>query len=242
MRFRRFVVCIGLVGMMSVNVAQAALLSRLGGLAVYDSDTNLTWLADANAARGSSFDDGFSSSDGLMTFASALAWARNLNVAGVTGWRLPTTVQPDPSCRNQTGGGRISFGTDCTGSEMGHLFYVELSGEGFPFNPPLDGILAYGDPDLALFNHIQSRPGAGGIYHSATRFNAANHWLFNFNNGIQAFNNNAHGHYAWAVHDGDVGLSSSNPEPVPAPAAGLPMALGLAWLAKIRHRRTGRGR
>jgi len=32
--------------------ADAALLSRLGGLAVYDTDLDITWLADTRASEG----------------------------------------------------------------------------------------------------------------------------------------------------------------------------------------------
>ena len=83
--------------------ANATLVSRLGGLAYYDTDADLTWLANANA------------SGSFMQWSDAMNWAANLKVAGVTGWRLPTTSDTD--CR---------FG--CTGSEMGNLFYnVSLS-------------------------------------------------------------------------------------------------------------------
>ena len=36
--------------------ADAALVSRLGGLAYYDTDADLTWLADANYAKSSGYD------------------------------------------------------------------------------------------------------------------------------------------------------------------------------------------
>lgn len=39
-------------------------------------------------------------------------------------WRLPTTLQPDPTCDDQGGGD--GYGYNCTGSEIGHLWYVEL--------------------------------------------------------------------------------------------------------------------
>ena len=56
--------------------ANSALLERLGGLAYYDTDADLTWLADANYAQTSGYD-----TDGLMLWADANAWATNLNVA-----------------------------------------------------------------------------------------------------------------------------------------------------------------
>jgi hypothetical protein len=69
--------------------ATAALTSVLGGLGVYDSDQDITWLANANAGAGSSFDDGSNTIDGRMKWASANAWAASLNIGGFTNWRLP---------------------------------------------------------------------------------------------------------------------------------------------------------
>ena len=101
--------------------ANAALISRLGGLAYYDTDADLTWLADANLAYTSGYD-----SDGLMSWSGAKTWAANLSVGGVSDWRLANTPQPDPSCSNQNG--TTSRAYNCTGSETGNLFYNVLGG------------------------------------------------------------------------------------------------------------------
>ena len=82
--------------------------------AYYDDVADLTWLADANAAGTD------------MTWTSANNWVAGLNVAGVTGWRLADTLQPDTSCDSQDASG--SYGFNCTGSEMGNLFYNVLGG------------------------------------------------------------------------------------------------------------------
>ncbi|MEI7869240.1 MAG: DUF1566 domain-containing protein [Candidatus Methylumidiphilus sp.] len=89
-----------LAGMGLVSTAEASLISRLGGLAVYDTDRNITWLANANA-------------NGQMTWATANSWAAGLNIGGYTGWRLPTA---DPTC---------GANYNCTNSELGHLYYTE---------------------------------------------------------------------------------------------------------------------
>ena len=91
--------------------------------AYYDTDLNITWLANANV-------------NGTMTWAAANTWAANLSFTnGINvydNWRLPTTLQPDASCGSQSGG--VSSGGNCTGSEMRHLFYAELGGTaGHPF-------------------------------------------------------------------------------------------------------------
>ncbi|MFZ4703951.1 MAG: hypothetical protein ACOYMG_28230 [Candidatus Methylumidiphilus sp.] len=93
-----------LAGMGFASTAEAALIARLGGLAVYDTDRNITWLANANA-------------NGLMNWTGANAWAAGLNVGGFTGWRLPTALNAD-------GSGPCS-GYNCTNSELGHLYYTE---------------------------------------------------------------------------------------------------------------------
>ena len=108
--------------------SHAALVGRdldgnnLTAEAWYDTVADLTWVADANLAQTSGFD-----SDGRMDWATATSWAANLDIDGVAGpdgWRLPTTQQPDPSCDLQSGG--VSSGFNCTGSEMGNLYYNVL--------------------------------------------------------------------------------------------------------------------
>ena len=59
--------------------AQASLTSS-GPLTVFDSDQSLTWTKDANL-------------NGQMDWATAVAWANNLDYAGYTDWVLPTIDQ-----------------------------------------------------------------------------------------------------------------------------------------------------
>ena len=225
------VICFSAPLLTLVLPAHGELVVRLGGQAVYDTDRNLTWLADANAGAGSAFDDGIDPADGLMSWENANAWAASLTVGGVSDWRLPATLQPDPSCTQQAGGGTISTGGGCIGGEMGHLFYEELGGTSEPFNPPDNGVLESGDPDLALFTNIQAVPTGGGIYYSETERNAANAWYFNFNNGQQSSINKLGGHFAWAVRSGDVGL-------IPEPSAAGVIGMGMVWLFGSRRGRS----
>ncbi|HDY86594.1 MAG TPA: DUF1566 domain-containing protein, partial [bacterium] len=73
-------------------------LSERGDFFLYDSDQNITWLKNANLYEYQ------------MTWSQAVDWAENLDYQGYDDWRLPDT---DISC----------LGYDCTGSEMGHLYY-----------------------------------------------------------------------------------------------------------------------
>lgn len=75
----------------------AVALDSTDAVFFYDTALEITWLGDWNYGAGSSFDDGFDTTDGRMSWASAVAWATNLLVGDYGGWRLPTTAQPDAS-------------------------------------------------------------------------------------------------------------------------------------------------
>lgn len=61
--------------LMSAGFANATLESRLGGLAYYDTDLDISWLANANMNGG-------------QTWQKQMTWADNLTVGGVDGWRV----------------------------------------------------------------------------------------------------------------------------------------------------------
>ncbi len=198
-----------------VSTANATLESRLGGLAVYDTDRDISWLADANFAQTSGF-----VADGQMNWTDANTWAAGLNVGGVTGWRLPTTPQPDTSCNIPNVQFGIGYG--CTASEMGHLFYDELGGTATTI---LSNVI---NLDTTFFSNIQM------IYWSSTEWaqnpNAA--WNFRFNTGRQLSNLKFARLYAWAVHDGDVGTVE-----IPVTGTIILMSLCLAGLLGYRLHR-----
>ena len=183
------------------TVANAALVERLGGLAYYDDEADLTWLADANA-------------NGLMNWADANNWAASLDVAGVTGWRLAD--QPDANC------GGDSWGYNCTGSEMGNLFYNVLGGNaGY-------SISTTHNANYDLFSNVQSNGG----YWSATEFapDTLLAWLFTMSNGYHYYDGKTANYYAWAVQSGDVSA-------VPVPAAVWLFGSGLIGLIGVARRK-----
>jgi len=199
--------------------ANAALLGRLaateGGTdyqAYYDDVADLTWLADANYAQTSNYAG--ASPVGRMSWQAANEWVANLTVGDVGGWRLADTLQPDASCSIQRSG--ISNGRNCTGSEMGNLFYNTL------------GNSQGSSGNTGPFSNIQSK-----FYWSATALDAntdINAWAFNMGTGIQGYSKMDKSFYAWAVQSGDISA-------VPVPAAVWLFGSGLIGLAGIARRK-----
>ena len=188
--------------------ANAALQSRLGGLAVYDTDLNITWLAEATPSCGTFCFD----------WNTANNYVTSLSVAGITGWRLPATMPADPSCTLS-----YSQGSQCTGSEMGHLFYFELGG--LP-----------GNGNWNLFTNLkETDPGSATAhrtgYWSGTSAGDNQYWDFAFTSGGQGIATTGYAMGAWAVHDGDVA------PPVPEPTSWAMLLAGLAALGWVARRR-----
>ncbi len=184
--------------------ANAALVERLGGLAYYDTDADLTWLADANYALTSGFD-----ADGHMDWATANSWAAGLNIAGVTGWRLPDT---DPAIR----------GFDQSGSEMGNLFYNVLGGEAGT------SLATTHNANYDLFSNLDPNFYWSATEH-ATSTDAA--WVFDMYLGFQNYHSQSFStNSAWAVYTGDVSA-------IPVPAAVWLFGSGLLGLVGIGRRK-----
>ena len=97
----------------------------------YDTILNITWLTDANKAGTT------------MNWTGENTWAATLNINGITGWRLPSTLPVNGvdyiygmnsnSDGSQDNGFNVSaLGTiyeGSTGSEMAHLFYTTLGNQ-----------------------------------------------------------------------------------------------------------------
>ena len=87
-----------------VNVA---LFDRGDGL-IYDDVFAITWMQNANVASWTGVDtDGVAST---LTWSDALAWSDALEFAGHSNWRLPFSLQPDPSCPRQNQYGSSGLG------------------------------------------------------------------------------------------------------------------------------------
>jgi len=215
-----FSACAGLFTLGAAISADAALVSRLGGDAVYDTDLDITWIANANLAVSNQFGvtSGIiltGSASGQMTWNTAQNWIAGMNAANYLGyndWRLPITLPPDSSCSvSQTN----AIGSNCTGSEMGHLFYSELSGTAG------SNITTSGDPDLAKFQNIWPS------YYWSTDYTptsaTGDAYDFNFNAGDQGGVAKSATNNVWAVRTGDV--------LVPLPAGFWLLGSGLVGLS-----------
>lgn len=193
------------------GAAQAALIDRGGGL-IYDTDLNITWLADTNYARTSGYD-----ADGLMTWSGANTWAENLNyydsVRGVTfsDWRLPSSNE----CTYY----------NCTGSELGHMFYNELGGVAGQY------IDAIHNANYWLFTNFPP-----GFYWTSASYAPIPGRALGFyaGDGGQYAYYKTNLLYAWAVRSGDVAAAAST---VPVPAAAWLFGSGLLGLVGVSRKR-----
>lgn len=183
----------GVSALLFAGVTQAALQDRdLNGDTVvdafYDTDLNITWLRNADV-------------NGVMNWNNAVAWANGYSFGGYTDWRLPTS----DAC----------WGDDCTASEMGHLWYVEL------------GNVAGAMTNTGSFQKLQSYP-----YWSGTEYEPGSNvaWYFDTDDGSQAPHYKTLAFFAMAVRPGDVAV-------VPEPQTCALLSAGLTALALARRQR-----
>ena len=204
------------------TISSAALFTQASGDIVYDQERNVSWLANANLAITNQV--GVSGiTDGKMSWDTANLWIAAMNNydsgtgwLGFTDWRLPNTTVPDGTCADPVD----ALGFNCTGSELGHLFYEELGGTAN------QSITTSTDPDLALFSNI----GTDAHYWSSTPYIVLNdhHYAFPFGRGDQGALLSGPD-YVWAVR---LGTSA-----VPLPAALWLFGSGLLGLIGIARRK-----
>ena len=190
--------------------AEASLLARnLDGdastaEAYYDNVRNITWLKNWQAGAGTAFDTGASSSDGLMNWNQAMAWANALDLGGYDDWRLPKGL------------GCLGYGCSGAGVELGQLWYLTLGNSAGTLSNdgPFDGLTGQ----------------TFWLYESPGDTHAM---VFMTGVGYQGNDPRTVEYGAVAVHEGDVGTEVVA-RSVPAPGTLALSLLGLVALRRQR--------
>ena len=209
----------------SSNLVNASLVAKLNGEIIYDTDWNISWIADAGLQFSNTFGLDTSSSSGFLSLSKAQEWIQAMNTSNYLGfndWRLPTTLVPDASC----GASNPPTGSyNCAGSEMGHLFYDEFSGvAGQSIRSYLNT-----DPDVDLFSNFSNF----SEYWSSTTSGSSFAWVFDFDRGNQFEANKSGALSALVVRNGGGELPDYVASPVPVPAAIWLFCSGLLGLVGI---------
>lgn len=196
--------------------AEAALVDRGGGL-VYDSSTNLTWLAAPALLPGP------------MNWLDAATFASDFVHAGVANWLLPDAPFFDSGCA-------AGVGMGCVDSDMGRLFHQQLGGQAGESVFDSTGDSAAEIAAVALMSALAD----AWFWSWQIADDGANSaFAFHFGTGNQAILNTALNARVLLVHAGDIGADFVSPGQVDAPPT-LPLVLGAlaaAFLVRRPRRR-----
>lgn len=167
------------VGLLTSYAAHAALQSRLGGQAYYDTELNVTWLADANLAATNTFGVWGIDPTGYMDWTTAQFWIGAMNSAnylGYSDWRLPNTDPINGTSMNYSlsNDGTTDYGYNISasgtlyagnkGSEFAYLYSNTLGNKAI-FD--VNGNVQVGwsmDPNRGPFSNLQSGYWSGTEY------------------------------------------------------------------------------
>lgn len=222
--------CAGIISLGLTATAEASLISGSG--LIYDTDLDITWLADANYADTSGYIDTITTvwNDGRMVWDQANTWASQLEYAGFTDWRLPTANAPvTGSCAFDNTHNGTTYAYNCTNSEMGHLFQelggtVDIVANTSMFNETIFSGLEH-------WNYWSGT--TTGIGCDPLTPNVGCAWDFDFKNSVTYNYAVGANFYALAVHEGNIG----NLAAVPVPPAVWLFGSGLIGLIGVSRRK-----
>lgn len=230
----------------SISPAHAALQSRAGGTMVYDTDRNITWVADANLFQTQAVSNTELVSQVISNIGQINDIPNTYDTPSDSGYHTLSLIDFDVNSGKMSWFGAkawvdnlvyggysdwrlpttvpTDFGYNQTGSEMGHLFYSELGGVAN------STISSHHENAYNLFNHVSD------TLHASTYWSAAEYtpdpisaWVFSTFNGNQGRSRKFNTYYAWAVRDGDVAI-------VPVPGAIWLFGTGLLGLLSSKLR------
>lgn len=236
-------------GLLFSSMSHAALINRGGGM-IYDSVLDITWLQDASYMLTSG-----AAATQFVNKATATNWVDSLVFGGFDDWRLPTMLPGNGTSYDTSfsfnGTTDRGFHNDGTNNELGHMFYNNLNNISF-FSPSGVGnqvgsstfnssFLDDESGELVSFDNI-------GLTYWADPSNdpfANTSWGFNMQNfnGVATGEIQIHGLFSglsvWAVRDGDVPSTLS--QPITNPSTNIPeptsfglFAFGLAGFLAVR--------
>lgn len=172
-----------IISLCMAESADAILASRLNGQAYYDTEHDLTWLADANYVETS----GYVVTKGELTWSEANTWIDGLVINGVDGWRLPKVFQD----------GTSEMGT-LWSDTLGNIPYFDSNG-----NPDQTG---WGLTNTGPFSNFK----VSDYWSDGNTPNVLLANIFDTYHGAMWLAMTHDSNYTWAVHSGDVGAV---PEP-----------------------------
>ena len=234
-----------------ISISNAALVSRLGGQAYYDTALNITWLTNANLAASETFGVSGIQVDGGMSWFTAHDWLNAMNsnnYLGANNWRMPTFEPINGIAINYdyTNDGTSDYGNNIgapdtlyegsTANEMAYMYYTNLNGVnlydiygtqnttwGLPDTEPFANLITDG-------NHINGQYWTGVTFGEVSLESAFD---FYFDHGGQGGTQKlSTWNFVWAVSDGDIGASV-----VPVPAAVWLFGSGLVGLVGFARRK-----
>lgn len=259
MNYQKITLGIGLL--LGIHTAgHAALLSRANGTMVYDTDRNITWVADGHLFKtlASSYTGGpvayvqniinvnngvihdtsnpIDGNDGIYNLNTNNfdTSTGQMNWFGAQAWANTLVFGGFDDWRLPTTNPTIN-GYNISGSEFGHLYYTELGKLPYTVGSNNWGIFDNNFSGLGVTGSVGLFNNVvAGVYWSATEVLSYPYqaWTFSIGLGYQGYSgtNKNSQFYGWVVRDGDVAT-------VPVPPSVLLMSSVLIGLACFNRKR-----